>query len=167
VPPRTVNPRGRPAAAGGCPPPAGPPSAPRHHHEVEDRHIWPPLLARVTAAGDASGAATLAAMEAEHDLIDPLLAACAEGFGAMTRTRREFGLGDLGFTVPWAAPGLPPAEFGTAFAHGGAPVELVLVLRGRGFRRLRATAFRYLPGRPRPDRPGDTSEGPQPPSGLP
>ena len=52
-----------------------------HHHTVEDEAIWPPLLAH--AAGDHRDRETLEAMEAEHDLIDPLLEACAEGFAAM------------------------------------------------------------------------------------
>ena len=54
-----------------------------HHHTVEDEAIWPPLLARVAAAGDDRDRETLEAMEAEHELIDPQLAACAEGFTAM------------------------------------------------------------------------------------
>jgi hemerythrin-like domain-containing protein len=54
-----------------------------HHHTVEDEAIWPPLLARVAADGEAGDRETLEAMEAEHDLIDPQLAACAEGFAAM------------------------------------------------------------------------------------
>jgi hemerythrin-like domain-containing protein len=54
-----------------------------HHHTVEDEAIWPPLLARVAAAGEDRDRETLEAMEAEHELIDPQLAACAEGFTAM------------------------------------------------------------------------------------
>ena len=54
-----------------------------HHHTVEDTTLWPQLLELVDAAGDAVGRETLEAMEAEHQLIDPLLAACAEGFAAM------------------------------------------------------------------------------------
>jgi hemerythrin-like domain-containing protein len=54
-----------------------------HHHTVEDEAIWPPLLARVAADGEPGDRATLEAMEAEHDLIDPQLEACAEGFAAM------------------------------------------------------------------------------------
>ncbi len=30
-----------------------------HHHEIEDRTIWPPLVQRVSAAGDTRGLATL------------------------------------------------------------------------------------------------------------
>jgi hemerythrin-like domain-containing protein len=56
-----------------------------HHHAGEDAGLWPLLLARVDAAGDVEGRATLEAMEAEHAGIDPLLAACAEGFAAMAR----------------------------------------------------------------------------------
>ena len=50
-----------------------------HHHTTEDDVLWPQLLEMV----DARGRETLEAMEAEHDLIDPLLAACAAGFAAM------------------------------------------------------------------------------------
>ena len=54
-----------------------------HHHTTEDDVLWPQLLEIVDATGDNAGRETLEAMEAEHDLIDPLLAACAAGFGAM------------------------------------------------------------------------------------
>ena len=56
-----------------------------HHHTVEDTTIWPPLLARCGAAGDHVGSATLAAMQAEHETIDPQLAACSTGFAAMAQ----------------------------------------------------------------------------------
>ncbi|TFV73848.1 hemerythrin domain-containing protein [Blastococcus sp. CT_GayMR19] len=56
-----------------------------HHHTTEDDVLWPQLLEIVDAAGDAEGRATLEAMEAEHDLIDPLLQACADGFAAMAQ----------------------------------------------------------------------------------
>jgi hypothetical protein len=49
------------------------------HHAGEDEILWPLLLDRVDAAGDRAGRATLEAMEAEHEEIDPLLAGCAEG----------------------------------------------------------------------------------------
>ena len=54
-----------------------------HHHSGEDAALWPLLLARCDAAGDAAGRATLEAMEAEHAGIDPLLTACAEGLARM------------------------------------------------------------------------------------
>ena len=54
-----------------------------HHHSGEDSGLWPLLLDRVTAAGDLAARATLAAMEAEHEQIDPLLEACAAGFARM------------------------------------------------------------------------------------
>lgn len=54
-----------------------------HHHSGEDAGLWPLLLQHVDAAGDTAGRATLEAMEAEHDLIDPLLSACAEGLQAI------------------------------------------------------------------------------------
>lgn len=53
------------------------------HHSGEDAGLWPLLLERVDAAGDAAGRATLEAMEAEHAEIDPLLEACARGFARM------------------------------------------------------------------------------------
>lgn len=56
-----------------------------HHHTTEDDVLWPQLLETVDATGDPEGRATLEAMEAEHELIDPLLAACADGFTAMAQ----------------------------------------------------------------------------------
>jgi hypothetical protein len=56
-----------------------------HHHSIEDESIWPLLLDRV----DAAGRATLTAMEAEHGEIDPLLAACGEGFAALAERPDE------------------------------------------------------------------------------
>ena len=57
-----------------------------HHHAGEDAGLWPALLQRVDAVGDAEGRATLEAMEAEHLDIDPLLAACAAGFARLAET---------------------------------------------------------------------------------
>jgi hemerythrin-like domain-containing protein len=54
-----------------------------HHHEVEDDALWPPLLREVDADGDADGRATLVAMAAEHDEIDPLLESVGAGFRAL------------------------------------------------------------------------------------
>jgi hemerythrin-like domain-containing protein len=54
-----------------------------NHHSGEDAGLWPLLLERVDAAGDAEGRATLEAMEAEHADIDPLLEACGRGFARM------------------------------------------------------------------------------------
>jgi hypothetical protein len=56
-----------------------------HHHTTEDDVLWPQLLEIVDARGDAAGRATLEAMEAEHAVIDPMLAACAVGFAAMAQ----------------------------------------------------------------------------------
>src|SRR4029453_4337101 len=53
-----------------------------HHHTTEDDVLWPQLL----DVADAEGRATLKAMEAEHEQIDPVLEACAAGFAAMART---------------------------------------------------------------------------------
>ena len=60
-----------------------------HHHRVEDIAIWPALAQRAGAAGDTAALDTLAAMESEHTLIDPLLAACAAGFDAMVAAPDE------------------------------------------------------------------------------
>jgi hypothetical protein len=54
-----------------------------HHHQIEDAHIWPVLLRHAEAARDTAGAATLQAMEDEHEGIDPALEACTAGFAAM------------------------------------------------------------------------------------
>ena len=59
-----------------------------HHHTVEDTSIWPPLLARCGAAGDEAARATLTAIKAEHETIDPQLTACATGFAAMAQDPR-------------------------------------------------------------------------------
>ncbi|AFR47785.1 hemerythrin domain-containing protein [Gordonia sp. KTR9] len=51
-----------------------------HHHVGEDFELWPLLLERC----DTTEQAVLAAMESEHDEIDPLLEECSEGFARMT-----------------------------------------------------------------------------------
>ena len=53
-----------------------------HHHKAEDSSIWPVLMRHADAAGSAEDRATLQAMQAEHALVDPSLAACHEGFRA-------------------------------------------------------------------------------------
>lgn len=62
-----------------------------HHHHGEDETLWPLLLARVDAAGDRAGRATLEAMEEEHGEIDPLLTACGTGFARLSRAADEDG----------------------------------------------------------------------------
>jgi iron-sulfur cluster repair protein YtfE (RIC family) len=54
-----------------------------HHHEVEDRSIWPVLVAHAETTGDAEAQQTLQAMEDEHADIDPALAAVRKGFASM------------------------------------------------------------------------------------
>jgi hypothetical protein len=49
------------------------------HHTAEDEVMWPPVRARL--AGDPDGLALMDAMEAEHRLIDPLLAAVDDALG--------------------------------------------------------------------------------------
>jgi hypothetical protein len=53
------------------------------HHAGEDEILWPLLLEKVDRAGEGSGRATLVAMEAEHEEIDPLLTGCADGLSSM------------------------------------------------------------------------------------
>lgn len=60
-----------------------------HHHTGEDEGLWPVLLERVDAVGDREGRATLEAMEAEHEQIDPLLEACAVGFARLAAVPDE------------------------------------------------------------------------------
>jgi iron-sulfur cluster repair protein YtfE (RIC family) len=50
-----------------------------HHHHGEDTWLWPALMERVGA----EDRQTLAAMEAEHGDIDPLLDACRDGLARM------------------------------------------------------------------------------------
>jgi iron-sulfur cluster repair protein YtfE (RIC family) len=50
------------------------------HHTAEDELIWPMLRARLEASENALS--VLAAMEAEHEQIDPLLAAVDQAFAA-------------------------------------------------------------------------------------
>ena len=54
-----------------------------HHHTGEDEGIWPVLAGRVSEAERP----VLAAMEAEHHLIDPLLEQCADLFLRLTFDR--------------------------------------------------------------------------------
>ncbi|GAB3197565.1 hypothetical protein GCM10027261_23110 [Geodermatophilus arenarius] len=54
-----------------------------HHHTGEDAGLWPLLLERAAAAGDAEGRAILEAMAAEHAAIDPLLGECSHGFARL------------------------------------------------------------------------------------
>ena len=57
-----------------------------HHHVTEDTAIWPELFGAVDAEGDRGAHVTLDEMEAEHEVVDPMLAACAAGFAAMAAT---------------------------------------------------------------------------------
>jgi len=51
-----------------------------HHHSGEDAGLWPWLMRVATEQEQA----TLEAMEAEHEQIDPILRACADGFERVT-----------------------------------------------------------------------------------
>jgi hypothetical protein len=62
-----------------------------HHHSLEDEHIWPFLMERA----EPDERETLAAMEEEHEQIDPLLTSVAEGFAALAVDRTPADGGDL------------------------------------------------------------------------
>lgn len=62
-----------------------------HHHSLEDQYIWPFLMERA----DAAEREVLEAMEEEHEQIDPLLTAVAEGFAALAGDRVPAGAEDL------------------------------------------------------------------------
>jgi len=64
------------------------------HHSGEDAGLWPMLLDRVDAAGDAQGRRTLEDMEAEHGEIDPTLQACAAGFARLAEHPQIEGAAD-------------------------------------------------------------------------
>jgi hypothetical protein len=65
------------------------------HHTGEDAILWPLLLARLEATGDQEGLATLRAMEAEHEEIDPLLSGCDDGFSRLAEAPDEDALAAL------------------------------------------------------------------------
>jgi len=54
-----------------------------HHHEVEDVAIWPVLVTHAERLGEQESLATLEAMEAEHDDIDPALDAVRSSLAEM------------------------------------------------------------------------------------
>jgi hemerythrin-like domain-containing protein len=56
-----------------------------HHHAGEDAGLWPRLL----EVADDEGRATLEAMEAEHEEIDPMLESCAAGFARLAEHEDE------------------------------------------------------------------------------
>ncbi len=55
-----------------------------HHHTIEDASLWPVLRSHAEEAGAEQDLQMLEDMEAEHEVIDPGLAACREAFGAMS-----------------------------------------------------------------------------------
>ncbi|GAB2828003.1 hypothetical protein GCM10022221_27900 [Actinocorallia aurea] len=70
-----------------------------HHHTIEDEQVWPRVLERADAAGDAAARATLEAMSAQHELLDPLVEACAAGFQEMAATPSEAARARLAATL--------------------------------------------------------------------
>ena len=62
----------------------------RFHHTAEDTAMWPPVRARLT--GNPGGLALMDAMEDEHKLIDPLLAAIDDALAMNSDEQRLRGL---------------------------------------------------------------------------
>ena len=54
-----------------------------HHHGVEDTEFWPVLIRHAQERADDDAVEMLHEMQAEHELIDPALAAVTAGFRAM------------------------------------------------------------------------------------
>jgi hemerythrin-like domain-containing protein len=59
------------------------------HHTKEDDHVWPLMVGKVSAAGDAEALQVLEDMEREHASIDPLLDACSLGFDRLSEAPDE------------------------------------------------------------------------------
>jgi hypothetical protein len=59
--------------------------------------------------------------------------------------RKEYGLKDIGFAVPWSTLEIPEDQFAIAYAHGGTLVRAVLAVTQRRFEREHQVAFRHLP----------------------
>ncbi len=55
------------------------------HHTKEDEILWPLLAERARGADDVESLRVLAEMEAEHDVLDPLLTSCDAGFSALVQ----------------------------------------------------------------------------------
>ncbi|MBB3085771.1 hemerythrin domain-containing protein [Geodermatophilus sabuli] len=102
-----------------------------HHHTIEDTALWPVLLASVDAAGDPAARATLEAMAAEHELIDPLLESCATGFTAMA------------YAPDAAARDRLAGRVDAAFGEGGRAFRVLLRLTRGRFERAERAAFRH------------------------
>jgi hypothetical protein len=56
------------------------------HHTREDTYLWPQVIEKAWAAGDAEAVATLEAMHAEHAEIDPLLESVSSGLATLAST---------------------------------------------------------------------------------
>ncbi|WP_225869016.1 hemerythrin domain-containing protein, partial [Nocardioides sp. Root79] len=59
------------------------------HHTKEDDYVWPLLVGKVSAAGDAEALQVLEDMEEEHASIDPLMEACSDGFDRLSEAADE------------------------------------------------------------------------------
>jgi hypothetical protein len=70
-----------------------------------------------------------------------------DAFGAAAR--KEYGLSDIGFAVPWSTLGIPREEFDVAYAHGGTLVRAILALTRRRFEHEHRLAFRHRPAQGR------------------
>ena len=66
-----------------------------HHHVIEDDGIWPAVVEAADAAGDARPRTVLAALEAEHEVLDPALDGCAQAFARMAAAPSAAARADL------------------------------------------------------------------------
>ena len=87
------------------------------HHTAEDEVIWPALRPRLAHSADALS--VLDAMAAEHERIDPLLAAVDAAFAQRSASSRTSGSASTPWPVSAPGPGSPPAR-GSALGHGSA-----------------------------------------------
>jgi hypothetical protein len=84
------------------------------HHTAEDELIWPMLRTRLEASENALS--VLAEMEAEHEQIDPLLAAVDEAFAAQPAASAG-GAGGVGLPGADRLPDVIDALVGTLTGH--------------------------------------------------
>lgn len=110
------------------------------HHTVEDLVLWPLLRERVS---DPEGARVLTDMEAEHDLIDPLLERCGVLFRRLAATADDTARTEL-----WTVLAEARRVLDDHLAHEErAAVPLVQRHVGAGeWDRLERTEFRGRPG---------------------
>lgn len=91
-----------------------------HHHSGEDRGLWPRLLEVATP----EEVEVLEAMEAEHECIDPMLAACGTGFARLREHADEHVRATLAVRLAAAQ-----AQLGEHLRHE--ETEAIAIIQGR------------------------------------